>query len=195
MGLMMTNMYVFAGVLAAGAEESSLVNRLFGLDAQLLVDTAILALSVFALFLLLSYLLFNPARELLQKRRDKIKAEMEDALKDKQDALQFKTEYEAKLKNASIEVDEILTEGRKKALKRENVIINEANEEAKKIIERANHEVALEKSKMQDEVKQEMISVASLMAGKIIGKTIDEAKQSELVEDALKEIGDGTWQN
>lgn len=195
MGLMMTNMYAFAGVLAAGAEESSLVNRLFGLDAQLLVDTAILALSVFALFLLLSYLLFNPARELLQKRRDKIKAEMEDALKDKQDALQFKTEYEAKLKNASIEVDEILTEGRKKALKRENVIINEANEEAKKIIERANHEVALEKSKMQDEVKQEMISVASLMAGKIIGKTIDEAKQSELVEDALKEIGDGTWQN
>ena len=52
-----------------------LSNRIFGLDPQLLADVVILALAVGFLFFLMSYLLFNPARELLKKRQDKIKEE------------------------------------------------------------------------------------------------------------------------
>lgn len=195
MGLMIFKLSANLGVLAVATNENALSNRIFGLDTQLLVDTAILALSVFVLFLLLSYLLFNPARELIKKRRDKIQSEMELSLKEKEAAKQFKTEYETKLKRASIEADEILSEGRKKALKREDEIVNEAKEEANKIIERANREIELERTKLKDEVKQEVISVATLMAGKIIGKTIDEEKHNELIEDALNEMGDHTWQS
>ena len=36
---------------------------LFNLDAQLLFDTALLAVAVFFLFMLMSYLLFNPCKE------------------------------------------------------------------------------------------------------------------------------------
>ena len=36
---------------------------LFNLDAQLLFDTVLLAVAVFFLFMLMSYLLFNPARK------------------------------------------------------------------------------------------------------------------------------------
>lgn len=191
---MLFNISTNFGVLAA-TTESGMKNRIFGLDAQLLVDTAILAVSVFTLFLLLSYLLFNPARDLLQKRRDRIKEEMEQSSKDKEEAMQFKAEYETKLNQASVEADEILSEGRKKALKRENQIIDEAKEEANRILDRASREIELEKNKMKDEIKQEMISVASIMASKIISETIDEAKQSKFFEDALNEIGDKTWQS
>lgn len=184
-----------AGFLTANVEESSLTNRIFGLDAQLLVDTAILALSVFTLFIFLSYMLFNPARELLRKRREKIQEEMEKSAQDKLDAMQFKDEYENKLKEASNEVDEILSEGRKKALKRENDIINEAKVEANKILERANREIELEKGKLQDEVKQEMITIASVMAGKLLSKSIDEEKQAQFIDEALNEMGDKTWQS
>ena len=45
-------------------------NRIFGLDPQLLADTAITLLAMLVLFILLSYLLFNPARKLIQKRKD-----------------------------------------------------------------------------------------------------------------------------
>ena len=195
MGLMLSNLNTKIGFLAVATNEEPLTNRIFGLDAQLVVDTVILAISVFVLFLLLSYLLFNPARALLQKRRDKIQEEMEQSLKDKEKAMQFKEEYEAKLKSASLKVDEILSEGRKKAITKENEIINAAQEEAHKIRERANREIELEKNKLKDEVKQEMISVASAMAGKIIGQSIDESKQNQLVEETLNEIGDHTWQN
>ena len=43
-------------------------NRIFGLDPQLLFDTAIGLIAMLVLFILLSYLLFNPARKLIQKR-------------------------------------------------------------------------------------------------------------------------------
>ena len=40
------------------------MTRLFDLDVQLLHDSILLAIAVFALFLLLSYLLFDPAKKL-----------------------------------------------------------------------------------------------------------------------------------
>ena len=49
--------------------------RLFGLDYQLLLDAAITAFNVFILFVLLSYILFNPVRNMLKKRQDKIAIE------------------------------------------------------------------------------------------------------------------------
>lgn len=194
----------FAEQVATNAQEitsqttevtkDSMSNRIFGLDPQLLMDAAIVAFSVFILFLALSYLLFNPARELLKKRQEKIESELEFSAKEKQDAIVLRSDYEAKLKNASSEVDQILSEGRKKALKRENEIVDEAKVEAAKIIDRANREIELEKNKLKDEVSKEMITVASVMASKFIAGNIDESKQAQLVEEALNEMGDSTWQ-
>ena len=47
--------------------------RLFDLDFQLLADSALMIIAVFALFLVASYFLFNPVREMMKKRSDKIK--------------------------------------------------------------------------------------------------------------------------
>ena len=42
--------------------------RLFGLDPQLLFDAAVTTVNVFILFLLLTFILFNPVRNMLKKR-------------------------------------------------------------------------------------------------------------------------------
>ena len=78
-------------------------------------------------------------------------------------------------------------------MKKENAIINEAKEESARILERANREVELEKAKVKDDVKQEIIAVASVMAGKIVASSLDDKKQSQLIADTLKEMGDETW--
>ena len=49
---------------------------LFNLDAQLLFDVVLLAIAVFFLFMLMSYLLFNPARKLLKDRQDRIETQL-----------------------------------------------------------------------------------------------------------------------
>ena len=182
-----------AAVLAA--ESEGLFNRIFGLDAQLIADAVILALAVGFLFFLLSALLFNPARELMKKRQEKIQGEMETAAKDMADAKQMKAEYDARLAAADKDVDAILSEGRKKALARENEIIAEAKEEAARVMERAEREIELEKSKVKDEVKQEMIGVAREMAGRFVAASMDEESQAKLIDEALNEMGEDTWQS
>lgn len=180
-------------VMNVALAQSGLGDYIFGLDPQLIFDSLITLLAMFVLFLFLSYLLFNPARDLMQKRQETIRQEMETAAKEKADAIQFKEQYDEKLKNVDKESEEILSETRKKALKKETAIVDEAKQEANRILDRANREVELEKNKVKDEVKQEMISVAAAMAGKVIEVSLDEDKQSQLIEDTLKEMGDETW--
>ena len=48
---------------------------------------------------------------------------------------------------------------------------------------------------MSDEVKQEIISVASIMAGKVVSASIDTTVQNQLIDETLKEMGDKTWLN
>ena len=171
------------------------MERLVDLDLQLLHDLILTGIAVFVLFLLLSYLLFNPVRKMLEDRKMKIQGDIDAAAADKKDAAQVKAEYEAKLKNVDKEAEEILSEARKKALQNETRIVEEAKEEAARIIQRANEEAMLEKKRVLDEVKQEMISIASLMAGKVVSASIDTTVQDSLVEETLKEIGDSTWQS
>lgn len=171
------------------------MERLFDLDLQLLADATLTAISVFVLFLLASYFLFNPARELLKKRQDKIKDDIDTANKDKEDAAALKADYDAKIKDIQKESEEILSEARKKAKANEAQIIAEAKEEANRIIKNAENEALLEKQRAYDEMKQEMISIASLMAGKVVAQSIDTTIQESLIEETLKEVGDKTWQS
>lgn len=169
------------------------MTRLIDLDAQLIHDTILLAIAIFALFTLMSYLLFNPVRKMLEDRKKKIGDDIAAAAADKKDAAAVKAEYGQKLKNVEKEAEEILSEARKKAMKNEARIVDEAREEAARIIQRANEEALLEKKRVLDEMKQEMIGIASMMAGKVVSASIDTTIQDTLVEETLKEIGDNTW--
>ena len=171
------------------------MTRLFDLDPQLLHDTILLAISVFFLFLIMSYNLFNPARKLLEERKSKIKQDVDDAEKDKEDAAALKAMYEEKLKEADKEVEAILAEARKKALDNESAIVAEAKEEAARITARAREEAALEQKRVADEMKQQMIEVAALMAEKVVSAQIDTTVQNSLVEETLREMGEATLQN
>ncbi|MBP5385472.1 MAG: F0F1 ATP synthase subunit B [Lachnospiraceae bacterium] len=171
------------------------MERLFDLDVQLLHDAILTALALFILFLVMSYLLFNPVRDMLKKRQEKIRTDIETADRDKQDAAALKEQYDAKLKQADAEVDEILSDARKKAVANEAQIVAEAKEEAARIIKQARNEAELEKQRAADEMKQEMIKIASLMAGKVVSASIDTSVQDQLVEETLSEIGGEVWQS
>lgn len=171
------------------------MERLLGIDPQLIHDAIFMGVAIFVLFLFLSYLLFNPAREWLKKRQDKIKGELDFASKEKSDAIAMKAEYDAKIKDAEKDAETILSEARRKALQRETQIIEEAKEEAGRIIARANVEIELEKKKALEDVKQEIVSIAALMASKAIAEKMDITVQDALLNEALSEIGGSTWQS
>ncbi len=170
-------------------------DKIFGLDPQLLVDTGITLIAMLVLFILLSYLLFNPARKLIQKRKDFIQGQLDEAEKAQSDALEMKSEYDQKISQVDAEAAELLADARRKALNKEKEIVEKASEEAHQIKVRAEKDVELEKEKARDEMKQEMVQVASVMAGKFVAASMDEDKQAQLIDETLKEMGDDTWQN
>lgn len=171
------------------------MGRIFDLDLQLLNDALILAINVFILFFASSYLMFNPVRDMLKKRQDKIASDIASATQNKEEAFALKANYDTKLKEADKEVEAILSEARKKAMKREEEIVAEAKEEAARIIKRAQTEIELERKRAMDDMKKEMIQIASMMAGKIVTQSMNIEIQDALVEETLKEMGESTWQN
>ena len=166
---------------------------LFDLTPQLLHDAVLSMIAVFTLFLVASHFLFNPVRDMMRKRQEKIKDELDDAKLNQEEAQRLKAEYEEKLRNVEKEAEEILSAARKKALANETKIIAEAKEEAARIRDRAITEAELEKKKVADDVKKEMISIASVLAGKVVSASINTVMQDSLIEETLKEIGDTTW--
>lgn len=169
--------------------------RMFGIDWQLLADATLTIIAVFVLLAVMSYFLFDPARKMLADRQAKIKGELDDAKTNMDEANRLRADYEAKLRDIDREAESILSEARRKALANENQMIAEAKEEAARIMERARVEAELEKQKVSDEVKTEIISVASLMAGKVVAASIDTKVQAQLVDETLKEMGKDTWLN
>lgn len=171
------------------------MERLFNLDAQLIFDVLINALNIFVLFLFLSYMFCEPVRKLLRTRQEKIKNQLEEAASEKADAEKLKEEYQARLGEVDKEAQEMLSQARKKAMLNERQIVQEAQDEALRIRQRADAEIQLEKEKAQDDMKQQIVLVATRMAGKVVGASVDEEKQDALIQDTLKEMGDNVWQN
>lgn len=171
------------------------MERLFSLDPQLLHDAVLLAIAVFVMFTFLSYLLFNPARDMLKKRQDRVKNDIDSAEKAKEEAQKLKEDYENMIRNIHKEEDAILSDARRRALENEAKILEQAKIEAAGIIARANHQIELEKKKAEDDIKKEIITVASMIAGKVVKEQIDTRIQDSLIDETLREIGDQTWQS
>lgn len=178
-------------LLTAGAS----MERIFDLDWQLIADAALMVIAVFVLFLFMSYFLFNPVRKLLENRRNKIQEELDSAKKNMESAKALREEYEDRLRGVDQESEGILSDARKRALSNENQIVAQAKQEAARILERARVEAQLEKQKVADEMKREMISVASLMAGKMVTASMDGSVQERLIDETLREMGESTWLN
>lgn len=169
------------------------MERLFNLDMQLIADSVLTAVNVFFLFIAASYLFFNPVRDFLKSRQDRIQNDLDTAEQEKKSAIGMKEEYEAKLKDVNKEAEEILSEARKKAMKNEAKIVEEAKLEAARIIEHARKEAELEKKRAVDDMKKEMVAIASCMAGKVVAASIDTTVQDSLIDETIKEMGDKTW--
>lgn len=167
--------------------------RIIGFDAQLLWDLGMQLFNTFLIVILLYYILHKPVTAMLEKRKQGIAKNIDDAKAAKADAIELKAHYEEKITKIDEEAAEILKEARAKALAREEQIIAEARKEADEIRAKAASDIRLEKERVKDEMKAQMIDVSTLMASKFVTLSLDEAKQNEIIDEVIKEMGDVQW--
>ena len=172
---------------------AELPGRIIGFDAQLFWDLGMQLFNTFLIVILLYYILHKPVTEMLEKRKQGIAKNIDDAKAAKADAIELKATYEEKITKIDEEAAAILKEARAKAVAREEQIIAAAKKEAEAIKAKAAADIRLEQEKVKDEMKTQMIDVSTLMASKFVALSIDEAKQNEIIDEVIKEMGDVQW--
>lgn len=145
--------------------------------------------NIIVLFLFLKKFLFKPVMEMIEKRKKSIKDSLQDADNKTTQAIQLKKEYEAELKNAAEHATVIMKEARERAEVEHGKILKEAKEEAAKVIAEANKVIELERKKSMESAQAEIAGLALLAASKVIGKSVDDNTNKQLLGDFLKEVG------
>lgn len=169
--------------------------RVFGLDAQTLIQIGIQLFNAILLAAALTYILYNPVKDFLRKRTERIKKSMDDANATMAKANELVAEYDTRLKNINNERTKILEAARLQAADESKVILEEARREASEIKKRSMESILEEKKRLHKETRLHIIEVASLMAQKYVAQSMDDATQDKLFEEALAELEDAQWQN
>ena len=108
-------------------------------------------INLLILYFALKKFLFAPVCKIIDEREAKIKSELENADKAKEEAEKLKTDYEAELANAQKQIVEITKKASEQAEKVGEAIIENARKESAEIIESAQKQALAEKDKAFDE--------------------------------------------
>ncbi len=141
-------------------------------------------------FLLLRKFLFKPVKKMIDDRQSEIDGLYSDANAEKAKAEALRADYESHLESARAERDEILRDAVTRAQKREQEIISEANSAAAAIRTKAEADIAQEKKKALNEVKNEISAISMEIAGKVVEREINPADHRNLVEKFIGGIGE-----
>ena len=141
---------------------------------------------------LIKRFLFKPINEMLQKRKEKADAEIQDATKARTEAEAIKAEYEQNMLEAKERANEILSNAQKTAALQSEEAIREANRQVAAIKAKAESDIAQEKRKAVNEIKDEIGGMAVEIAGKVIEREISEADHAKLIDEFIKNVGDAS---
>ena len=87
-------------------------------------------------------------------------------------------------------MQEIIKQATLRAEKKSEEIISTAKNEATSIKEKASKDIAQERQKVMNEVKDDISSIALLAASKVIESDLDKSKHEKLINDFIKEVGE-----
>ncbi len=146
-------------------------------------------INLLILFLLLKKFLFGPVTQMMDKREQLIKDDLDNAANAKAEADKLKTDYEDTLKNAHNEAIEITNKAKENAAKECDMMIADAREESAKILKDAEIAAANQKAKALDSAKVEIADLAVLAAAKVLKKNTDEKSDKQIAEGFLSEVG------
>lgn len=152
-------------------------------------------ISTLVLFLVLRHFLFGPVSKFLKERQNKIENNINEAKKNKEEAVNLKKDYEIKIIEAKDEAKGIVESARKRGEELRDEIVKDAKKEANSLIEKARKEIDREKAKATDDLKKEVSNIAIMVASKIIDKELDQKAHNDMISKFIDEVGESRWQN
>ena len=145
-------------------------------------------LNLFIQMYLVKRFLFKPIKEILAKRQALSDEQLDIARASRAEADALKEQYENSMANAKAEANEIITAATKTAEQKSDEIIGDANRKAAAAKVKAEAEIAQERKKAVNELKNEIGGMAIDLAGKVIEREISEENAAAAMMEELDGI-------
>ena len=136
--------------------------------------------------------LLKPIRQVIADRKAKADSEIADAQKLRTEAEAMKAEYEQNLQNARTEANQIVAAAQKTATARSEEIVGEARAQAAALKQKAEADIAQERKKAVNEVKDEIGGIAMEIASKVVEREISEKDHKDLIDEFIKNVGEAS---
>ncbi len=153
------------------------------------VITGVMAIIVFvAVFALLYAMVWPKIAGGLDERASKIRDEIASAEAARKQAKMALDEYEKSLADARAEANKMLEETKAKQGALAAELRAKADVELGQMRERAMRDIDAAKKAALNEIYTESVNLATMMAGKILGREVSSSDQGRLVEESLAEL-------
>ena len=166
-----------------GEEESS--SFLVSPDIGLMIWTLVVfGLSMFVLW----KVAFPRIAEALDKRQRAIEDSIDAADRTRREADELLAEYRDRLAEARGQADDIVARARKTGEAAESEILATARAKREEMMEQTRRDIQAETRRAIQEIRTEVADLTVLAAEKVTRKSLTDADQKRLVEDALSEL-------
>ncbi len=137
-------------------------------------------------------LLLNPVKKVIAERKAKADSQIADAQKLRTEAEEMKAAYEQNLQNARAEANQIVASAQKTAAARTEEMLGEARAQAAALKQKAEADIAQERKKAVNEVKDEIGGMAMEIASKVVEREIREQDHQDLIDEFIKNVGEAS---
>jgi F-type H+-transporting ATPase subunit b len=143
------------------------------------------------LLLILKKYAFGPIMDMMEKREQHVADQIASAEKNRKDAEKYLAEQREAIQAAREEAKEIVENSKKMSDQQASDVLANARKEAERTKQSALAEINSEKEQAISALREQVSILSVLVATKIIEKELDEKEQEKLIQDTLKEVGEG----
>ena len=146
--------------------------------------------NLFIQLLIVKIFFLDKIKAVLDKRRETADKQIADAEAAKSEAAAIKQTYEENMRQAKTKADDMILSAQKTAAQRSEEIISQAQKQAAQIKTKAASDIEMEKKKAINEAKDEISDLAMAIAGKVVGRDLNDADQDGMIDRFIEELGD-----
>jgi F-type H+-transporting ATPase subunit b len=158
-------------------------------------SSVMILINLFILYLIIKKFFWEKLRGFMLQRQQNVVDAIASAEAVNAKADEKMANYEKKIAHSEEEGREIVKKAKMRADANAKTIIDEANEKANNIVLQAEKEIDRERQKAMSDMKQEIMSLALMAAGRIIEQQLQASgEQEKIVDQVIEEAGKSGWQ-
>ena len=153
---------------------------------QSLIFWSVLSFAI--LFFILKKFAFPPILSALDEREKKIRGDIEESEKLKQDVEGIKVDLEKKLKAAHEKAETIVQLAQDEAKKLQEKTVQETEAKVKQVQREAEQEIESSRNKLLQEVRGYAAALTIASAEKFLKKALDDSDKKRLVDESIEQV-------